>query len=543
LLAGQVRLAFVLHTHQPLVIGYGSWPHGEDWLYEASSEVYIPLLDMLFRLLEDGIRANINISFSPILCEQLSHPAFATGFVSFLWRKIESSKGDANYFQRIGSYKLADLAMWWTSHYQTVLAHFTDRYHYTIVPHFRRLSDEGAIEVMSAPATHPLLPLLPDDGSIRAQLYQGIRTSERHFGKKTAGLWLPECAYRPEGLFDVPFANATERSGIETSIASSNYSYTILPSHLIIGKPIGTFYGSFREEDGLKRSKELYKPCFIGDSNLIAFFRDNITAYQIWSGPFNYPRDAWYMDFHKKHFPSGNRYWRVTDPNSDMVYKDIYEPVRAIEIAKAHALHILSVISGMSDITSDDGIITAPFDTEFFGHWWWEGLLFLEEVIRSANRGEVVKLTRLSDYISSMQLSQRRALEGGSWGEGGKFDTWLNDRTLWVWRIIHQAEEMMGALIDNSDKVKGGNLERVLNYALRELYFLEASDWTYLIGMNQAADYASLRVSNHYEGFKRLFEIASSLYEGKRLDEAGRAFLSGFDNMGIFNDASWRDLK
>jgi len=542
-MARPIKLSFVLHTHQPLVIGYGSWPHGEEWLYEASSEVYIPLLDMLFRLLEDGIRANVTISFSPILCEQLSHPAFATNFVSYLWHKIESTKGDASYFQRIGSYKLADLAMWWIAHYQTVLAHFTDRYHYTIIPHFRHLSDEGAIEVMSAPATHPLLALLPNDISISAQLNQARRTIERHFGRKTDGLWLPECAYRPGGLYDVPFANARERSGIEVVVEKANYIYTILPSHLIIGKPIGTFYSSFREEDRIKGSEELYRPCFIGDSNLIAFFRDNITAYQIWSGPFNYPRDAWYMDFHKKHFPSGNRYWRVTDPNSDMVYKDIYEPLRAIEIAKAHAGHILSVISGLGDIVPDNGIITAPFDTEFFGHWWWEGLIFLEEVVRSANESDNVELIKLSDYISNARVSHRRGLDAGSWGEGGGFDTWLNDKTMWVWRIIGKAEEMMVALIDNSDKVRGGNIERALNYALRELYFLESSDWTYLIGRGQAADYASLRVSNHYERFKRLFEIASSLSEGRRLDEAGRAFLSGFDNIGIFDDVSWRDLK
>ncbi|MGQ9707021.1 MAG: 1,4-alpha-glucan branching protein domain-containing protein [bacterium] len=542
-MAEHIKLAFVLHTHQPLVIGYGFWPHGEEWLYEASSEVYIPLLDMLFRLLEDGIKANINISFSPVLCEQLSHPAFATNFVSFLWRKIESTKGDANYFQHIGSYKLADLAMWWIAHYQTVLAHFTDRYHYTIIPHFKRLSDEDTIEIMTSPATHPLLALLPNDSSIIAQLKQAKRTSEKHFSMQTSGLWLPECAYRPAGLYDVSFANPIERSGIETFITKVGYKWTVLPGHLIVGKPIGTFYSSFRDDDIIQKSKELYEPYYISDSDLIAFFRDNITAHQIWSGPFNYPRDPWYMDFHKKHFPSGNRYWRVTDPNSDMVYKDIYEPLRAIEIAKAHAGHILGVISSLGELVPDGGIITAPFDTEFFGHWWWEGLIFLEEIIRSASKGGTIQLTKLSDYISHNQISKRVNPTSGSWGDGGGFDIWLNDRTLWVWKIIHQTEEMMEALTESPERVKGGNLERVLNYALRELFFISASDWTYLIGRNQAGDYASLRVSNHYERFKRLFDISSSLLEGKRLDEASRAFLSGFNNIGIFDDSSWRDFR
>lgn len=521
-----------------MVIGYGSWPHGEEWLYEATSEVYIPLLDMLFRLTEEGIKANLNISFTPVLCEQLSHPAFATGFVAYLNRKIESTKGDEAYFQSIGSYKLSDLAGWWSSHYRIVLTHFTDRYHYTIMPHFKKLSEENAIEILTTPATHPLLALIPTDSAINVHLAQAKATMQKHLGSVPYGLWLPECAYRPKGVFSFPFTSPYERMGIEQLIGDKGFLYTILPSHLITGKPIGTFFAS-DEGASVEMERDLYIPAYIGDSNVVALFRDNITANQIWSGPMNYPRDEWYLDFHKKHFPSGNRYWRVTDPESDMVHKDVYEPIRAMDRAGVHAGHLVNMVSDMSEVVGE-GLITAPFDTELFGHWWWEGLRFLEDTIRISNESKSVRLIKITDYIQDSNILERRKLRAGSWGDGGGFDTWLNDRTMWVWRLIDQTEKNLMETIDASRGLSNENIKRVLNYAVREMMFLESSDWTYLIGKNTAVEYAEMRVSTHYERLVRLLDIARSLTEGGSLSEVDRAYLCGFENISVFDNCNWR---
>ena len=92
------QFTFVLHTHLPYVLGHGTWPHGTDWLNEATAECYIPLLRVLDRLEDEGIPPAITINLSPILCEQLSHPAFIRQFDSYLTRRVESSEEERLYF-------------------------------------------------------------------------------------------------------------------------------------------------------------------------------------------------------------------------------------------------------------------------------------------------------------------------------------------------------------------------------------------------------------------------------------------------------------
>src|SRR5881409_3036216 len=68
--------ALVLHTHLPMVLNHGRWPHGSDWLCEAAFECYLPLLETAHRLVADGISPKWTINLSPILTEQLASPEF-----------------------------------------------------------------------------------------------------------------------------------------------------------------------------------------------------------------------------------------------------------------------------------------------------------------------------------------------------------------------------------------------------------------------------------------------------------------------------------
>ena len=52
----------------PYVEGFGTWPFGEEWLWEAIATSYLPLLDVL----ADG--APITLSLTPVLCDQLEAP-------------------------------------------------------------------------------------------------------------------------------------------------------------------------------------------------------------------------------------------------------------------------------------------------------------------------------------------------------------------------------------------------------------------------------------------------------------------------------------
>ena len=63
------RLALVLHSHMPYVEGFGTWPFGEEWLWEAIATSYLPLLDVL-----DAAPGRVTLSITPVLADQLEAP-------------------------------------------------------------------------------------------------------------------------------------------------------------------------------------------------------------------------------------------------------------------------------------------------------------------------------------------------------------------------------------------------------------------------------------------------------------------------------------
>ncbi len=547
-------IVFVLHTHIPYVIGQGSWPHGEDWLYEAVAECYLPLLDSLFSLRENGIDFQLNLSITPILAEQLAHPAFPTNFQSYLQRKIEGSTGDKRYFTSTGQTALADTATWWRDFYQGVLSTFSQRFHYELLRWLKELHESGQVELLTSPATHAYLPLLSTDGAVRAQLKSGVSCFEKFFGSQPRGLWLPECAYRPREMWTNPLLNgeSQKRAGIEELVAEAGLEYFILDTHMLTGKEaIGTFREKFQtlkkimgrgeqeqtatlEEEPEEHNSPLepYRVLTPGREakpQITALIRDMLTGLQVWSGDLNYPRDGWYMDFSKKHFPGGNRYWRITDTNLDMVHKEPYNLHRALGKAEEHAVHFISLcreIAGRYHRQSGrPAIIVAPFDTELFGHWWREGVDWLSHVLRLAHQDEEFSTIRLGEFCDRHPARKGFFFKAGSWGEEGGDWTWMNERTTWIWKLIYQAEGKMTELVKRGEKHSPPQLDNILRLCAQELMLLEASDWPYLVTTLEASDYAALRVSNHYEDFGRLSRIAADLMDKGKLAEHDRAFI------------------
>src|ERR1700739_3310831 len=83
----QGELALVLHTHMPYVEGYGTWPFGEEWLWEAIATSYLPLIEVLDRVDGfDGVpaRDRLTLSLTPVLCDQLEAAGVVDRGVEFL---------------------------------------------------------------------------------------------------------------------------------------------------------------------------------------------------------------------------------------------------------------------------------------------------------------------------------------------------------------------------------------------------------------------------------------------------------------------------
>lgn len=510
------HLLFVLHTHLPWVLHHGAWPHGEAWLHEAAAECYLPLLRLLDRLQEEGRAGGVTVGMTPVLAEMLATPRFREGFLAYVDERTRRAHADRQDFEREGNDPAARLASAWSEFYGRARTDFLEAYDGDLIAAFRGLQERHQIEIIVSAATHGYLPLLGRDGSVEAQLSVGAASYRRHFGREPRGIWLPECAYRPGSDWSraVGPPRAWSRPGLEESLARHGLRYFFVDTHLVAGgAPLGTYEDRF-EERRLDASRsatglspnEAHGLAASRGQTVAVLARDPRASVQVWSADYGYPGDGSYLEFHRKRGTDGLRYWRVTDRRLPLGDKIPYDPLVAAERAEAHAEHfaslVLDTLREYRESTGRTGVIVAPFDTELFGHWWFEGPRWLEAVLRKLEG--TVDVTTASEFLEAHPPRDSIRLPEGSWGQGGHHWVWMNDDTRWIWDHVYRAEdafhEVVRRPLDRSDPVAS----RIVKQLARELLLLESSDWPFLVTTWSARDYAEGRVREHAGAFDRL---------------------------------------
>lgn len=556
---------FVLHSHLPYARLAGRWPHGEEWIHEAASETYIPLLEVFNDLKADNIPFHLTLGITPILAEQLADETVLNNFDEFLDMKIIAAKKDMALFappnimpfdsikidrpdNTEGDEHLYYLANWYREYYERIKNSFHERFNRDIIGAFKSLQDEGYIEIMTSAATHGYLPLLSRDSSIKAQIEIGVQSYERLFGRKPSSFWLPECAYRPAYIND----EGQTRAGIETFLAEKGIKVFFTETHTITGgQPVGIAagdilgpYGDIKrryviptEKEAIpKRDTTTFQAYYVRDtsqnsddtkhSGVAVIGRNNNTGQQVWSEKWGYPGDFDYREFHKKAASSGFQYWRVTGDNLDLGQKEYYQPEWAAIKTEQHAEHFAHLVGDLirdyHNQSGEYGIISSNYDTELFGHWWFEGVAWLAQVLRHLTNHEEIDLVKVSDYVNGHPPQQTLHLPESSWGAGGNHFTWDNGETHWMWQPIHESEARMEALANQYEK-PDEDTRLVLAQAGRELLLMQSSDWAFLVTTGQAREYASMRFTQHVERFDQLAKslennepnvaLAKQLYE------------------------------
>jgi 1,4-alpha-glucan branching enzyme len=522
-------VTFALHSHLPYVVNHGTWPHGMEWLHEAAAETYLPLLRVFGELEQQGLALQANVNLSPILLEQLSHPEFKDEFPKYLMRKIKAAHKDADDFTVQNDPHMVNVSRFWLHFYEQALRQF-DELGSNIIRGFQHFYDSGAIEIITCGATHGYFPLLGTDSSIRAQVKTGVETHERFFGRKPRGIWLPECGYRPAGTWQFPVApdGSTRppkpfyREGVEQILAEHGIQFFYVDTHLVDSSTHFTPYQLLAggvpiamETVDDPPNKNFYRPYFADgpdrDAQVAFFTRDPRTSVQVWSGDQGYPGDANYLEFHKKRWPGGNRYWRITGNKIDLGLKQPYDPAIALERTREHAKHFVRITTETLERYGNNGaaaaILTAPFDAELFGHWWFEGPEWLKNVaLEFAKPESRIKLISCTDYLDQFPPAAYVALPEGSWGAESNNSVWLNEDTAWTWKHIYPSE-LAVQQIANSDLWRGNDTAtRLVKQICRELLLLESSDWQFLITTKAARDYAEKRFNTHLEQFRTLLD-------------------------------------
>jgi len=538
--------SFVLHSHIPYVLAHGRSPHGADWLSEAAAETYLPLLDTCRRLIAEGLSPKITLGLTPVLVEQLRDPSFQDEFSGYLRGKVEAAQANQEQFRRDGNYHMAYLARYWEDWYGRGLAEFEGKYGRDIVGAFGALQDAGHIEIITSSATHGYSALLSQDTSLQMQVKTGIQSYQRHFGRKPRGYWLPECAYRPRyhwappvSVPDVPRAPKL-RKGTDEFLAENGIEYFFVEGSLLHGGealgvyadkfgPLKEIYKQFQKETVKVeyRSYTTYRPYLVDSSGqrqhptLAVFGRDSATGHQVWSGEHGYPGDEWYLEFHKKYVRErekslGLRYWRISADKADMDAKGSYDPHRAEERTRDHAAHFVPLVKEVLKVQNDpQTILTAVYDTELFGHWWFEGPQFLYHVLRQMAQDPEITLQTVGEYLQQNPAALPVTLPEGSWGEGGFHYIWLNEQTAWSWKLVYEVEAEISALArECGDSAPAAP---ILKQAAREALLLMASDWQFCISTGGAKDYAEVRLRNHYDNFQALAALTRRAGAGEEL--------------------------
>jgi 1,4-alpha-glucan branching enzyme len=531
-----------LHSHLPYVLNHGRWPHGSDWLCEAALDTYLPLL----ALERDGVHAPITLGITPVLANQLAHPTFAAEMEHFLENRLAACRDGIAELAGSGEAHLVPTAEYWRARLEHLRGLFR-AIGGNLVTAFAELGHRGRLELISCGATHGYLPLLGRDESVRLQLGVGRREHTRLFGQAPAGCWLPECAYRPRGPWshraDRP---AVDRPGIEEYVAGAGFSFFFVDAHLAAaGMPLGTYHevplGAERFDAerhdpdapiGRRVERSPYQAYVVSSpptSPVTAFVRDPRSSMQVWSRHHGYPGDEGYLEFHKIRWPGGLKLWRVTGPDTDLGAKRPWDPAAAFARASGHADHFAHLLGDIAANERAAGqVIVAPFDTELYGHWWFEGVHFLGELFRRLAGAAVCPATA-STHLDRRTASRRVRLAEGSWGARGDHTMWLNERTRSTWERLWPLEDAFWSVAPAA--LGDGEGRRLLGAAARQMLLAQSSDWQFIISTGLVADYAERRFDLHTADASRL--IAGLQPDVSREERAAA--------LGLASDVDQRD--
>lgn len=453
--ASRGKLCLVLHAHMPYVEGFGTWPFGEEWLWEALCAVYLPLFDLL-----KG--ADVTLELSPVLCDQLELLTSAAGrrFVTFADQvKLALCESEAQALEASGQPALAANARAAADGWSQAARRLEDLGG-EVVRHIGELSDSGTVELWTGSATHAVLPLVATDAVRSVQIRSGIASHRKRFGRWTGGFWLAECGYEP---------------GIE---------------HLLARMGVSAFCVDQTEGLG-EGALEQLEPVAT-EAGCVALPLDWQTMALVWDER-GYPSHPAYRDFHAK----THRDLRVFN-NAGQPYDRSWALRTAREHARDFVGRAIGRLDGYHDATGREGLLCCAFDAELFGHFWHEGLSWLEAVFDEA-RVQGLELCCVSEALEGIEPVTRQ-LAASTWGERHDFRTWDAPAVCDPVFDCRRAElELVRAC---SHPVAS---DQALHRAVRELLALQASDWPFQITRGAAADYPFERLAGHREGLDAAF--------------------------------------
>src|SRR5262249_34631729 len=436
----------------------GTWRVGEEWLHQAFTGSWRRVVAVLEELAAEGRRDLLTLGVTPVVAAMLDDPYCLRELHTWVGGWQLPAEGLAAppepELRALGRYQvraapecLADLEARWLSGGSGGVG---------------RLFDDGGVELLGGPATHPFQPLL-DDRVARLQLATGLDDARLRFGRASAGIWAPECGYVP---------------GLERRYAEQGVRWFCV--------------------DGPALHGDTARARTVGDSDVVCFGRDLVVTYRVWSPRVGYPGHAEYRDFHTFDHPSGFRPARVTSRRTPPERKRPWERDAAAAAVRRDAADFVDVVRGrllaLSERDGRPGLVVAGYDTELFGHWWHEGPAWLAAVLRALPEAGV-RVTTLRGAVDAGHVGEPVELALSSWGSGKDARVWDNPA---VADLVAGSDEVQKRLLSTVDVHRGQSCgsparDPVLDQLATEALLVTASDWAFMVTKDSAAQYARQR--------------------------------------------------
>lgn len=519
-------LALVLHAHLPFVRHPESdYVLEEEWLYEAITETYIPLIHVFEGLKRDGVDFKITMSMTPPLVSMLRDKLLQERYSEHLEKLQELLEKEIEHNEHNGHIKY--LAEYYAQEFKQIRQTW-ERYKGNLITAFKKFQDSNNLEIITCGATHGYLPLMKMyPQAVWGQIEVACQSYEENFGIRPRGIWLPECAYY---------------EGLERMLADAGLRYFLTDGH-------GLLYARPRPRFGT------YAPIFT-ETGVAVFGRDHESSQQVWSSEVGYPGDPVYREFYKDLgweadydyikpyiMPNGQRknvgikYHKITSRQAGLSDKALYDPYWATEKAAEHAQNFLynrvQQVQHLAHMMQREPLVVSPYDAELYGHWWYEGPQFIDFLFRKAwFDQDSVYMIHLADYLKGHPTQQVAIPSQSSWGYKGFHEYWLNHTNAWVYPHLHKGAEKMIhlATIEPADELQ----LRALNQAARELLLAQSSDWAFIMRTGTMVPYAIRRTKSHLLRLNKLYDDILA----KQVDSGWLEKVEKIDN--IFPNINYR---
>ncbi|WP_026828942.1 1,4-alpha-glucan branching protein domain-containing protein [Exiguobacterium artemiae] len=477
--------SLVLHAHLPYIRHQEAHRLEERWMYEAISETYIPLLWEIDRLERP---LGWTISISPPVIEMLADSLIQDRYVEHLEDTLRLIEQE---LQRDLVNEERDALLFYKERYHDLKVTF-EHWGRNLNSAFRHYKEQGYLELMTCTATHGFSPHMLSEQAARSEIQTGLNCFERHYGYRPTGLWMPECAYTP---------------GLDKIMYEEGIRYTFVDEHSILNADPAPKHGI---------GAPVYSP-----HGVALFPRDQIISGRIWSSVIGYPGHPDYREFYRDlaydrewdqiaefMHPEGLRYdtglklHRVTGESDQ---KEYYVRDWAWKRTDVHATDFAEALANHLDEQSGQDfppfLVTAPFDAELFGHWWFEGPDFLGKTMERFGDYGIESISPAMFLERHFQDIETVHVSMGTWGRKGYADVWINERNDWMIRHLHQLEKRLAGVVARN-RHQDELTVKAKRQLIREYLLAVSSDWPFILDGQTTAQYAANRFREHIKRFE-----------------------------------------